>query len=835
MARKVAQVRTPVAKAPETPIPEKQVCIRSPLLDGAMQHLRYTQGKHWEGATPHDKYVSVALAVRDMAVERMIKTQAAYVEQSVKRVYYLSLEFLLGRLLRNNLVNLGLYDDFRNTVQTVGGDLERVLEVEPDPGLGNGGLGRLAACYLDSAATLGYPVYGYGIRYQHGIFEQQIRDGWQVEKPEYWLMYGTPWELVRPEFTTQVRLRGRVDHGFDQQGRYRPRWVDYTTLLGVPYDIPIVGYGNGIVNILRLWASRATESFDLEAFNRGGYLEAVREKVMSETVCQVLYPADETQHGRHLRLVQQYFFVACTLSDIMRRYDRDHETLDQLPAKVSLQLNDTHPSLAVAELMRLLVDERDVPWDQAWEMTTAICGYTNHTLMPEALEVWPVAMFERYLPRHLEIIFEINHRFLQSVMRRWPGDDGRTRRMSLIQEDPPQSVRMAHLAIVGSHKVNGVAELHSDLVRTKLVPDFAEMWPERMTNVTNGVTPRRWLKTCNPGLADAITRRIGDGWVENLARLKELVRFADDPEFQDEFRRIKKANKQRLAALALRLGVGKLSTDSLFDVQVKRLHEYKRQLLNILHVVMLYQEMLADPGARVPRVVLFAAKAAPSYHRAKLIIKLIHDVARTIHADTRIGGALRVAFLPNYRVSLAEVMVPAADLSEQISTAGMEASGTGNMKFAMNGALTIGTLDGANVEIRRAVGEDNFFLFGLTADEVADRKRDYNPWFIYNSNPAVHRALNAIADGEFNPAEPVLYQQVRDWLTSEGDPYMILADIESYAEAQRRVDALWVDPAAWTRAAILNVANMGHFSSDRAVREYAENIWGIKPVRLPRS
>jgi len=407
--------------------------------------------------------------------------------------------------------------------------------------------------------------------------------------------------------------------------------------------------------------------------------------------------------------------------------------------------------------------------------------------------------------------------------------------MSLIQEDPPQSVRMAHLAIVGSHKVNGVAELHSDLVRTKLVPDFAEMWPERMTNVTNGVTPRRWLKTCNPGLADAITRRIGDGWVENLARLKELVRFADDPEFQDEFRRIKKANKQRLAALALRLGVGKLSTDSLFDVQVKRLHEYKRQLLNILHVVMLYQEMLADPGARVPRVVLFAAKAAPSYHRAKLIIKLIHDVARTIHADTRIGGALRVAFLPNYRVSLAEVMVPAADLSEQISTAGMEASGTGNMKFAMNGALTIGTLDGANVEIRRAVGEDNFFLFGLTADEVADRKRDYNPWFIYNSNPAVHRALNAIADGEFNPAEPVLYQQVRDWLTSEGDPYMILADIESYAEAQRRVDALWVDPAAWTRAAILNVANMGHFSSDRAVREYAENIWGIKPVRLPRS
>ena len=453
----------------------KDSCRRSPLLDRAMHHLKYTQGKHWDGATPYDKYVSVAMATRDAAIENMIHTQAAYADQKVKRVYYLSMEFLLGRLLRSNLVNLGLYDEFRNTVQSLGGDLEHVLEVEPDPGLGNGGLGRLAACYLDSAATLGYPVFGYGIRYEHGIFEQQIRDGWQVEKPEYWLMYGTPWELVRPEFTSLVRMRGRVEHRSDSKGRYRPTWVDYTTVLGVPYDIPIVGYGCGVVNFLRLWASRATESFDLGAFNRGGYLEAVREKMTSETVSQVLYPADEIEKGRHLRLVQQYFFVACTLSDVLRRYDREYETIDHLPDKVAIQLNDTHPSLTVAELMRLLVDERDVPWDHAWEMTTAICGYTNHTLLPEALEVWPVSMFELWLPRHLEIIYEINQRFLQSVERRWPGDGARKRRMSLIQEDSPRSVRMAHLAIVGSHQVNGVAELHSQLVRTSLVPDFAQI------------------------------------------------------------------------------------------------------------------------------------------------------------------------------------------------------------------------------------------------------------------------------------------------------------------------------------------------------------------------
>ncbi|HPD28846.1 MAG TPA: glycogen/starch/alpha-glucan phosphorylase [Phycisphaerae bacterium] len=812
---------------------QERIAGRSKLIDRALQHLRLSQGKHWEGATPHDKYVSLALAVRDLAVERMIQTQAAYAKQDVKRVYYLSLEFLLGRLLRNNLVNLGLYGECCSVVSE-DSDFDHIFDVEPDAGLGNGGLGRLAACYMDSAASQGYPVYGYSIRYEHGMFHQEIENGWQVERPEYWLRFGTPWELMRPEFATIVRLRGHVEHRTDSQGRYRPAWVGYHTVVGIPYDIPMVGYGGRAVNILRLWASSASEMLNLEAFNQGGYLEAVREKVMNETISKVLYPADQTQRGRHLRLVQQYFFVACTLADILRRYDRDHDTIDDLPNKVAIHLNDTHPSIAIAEMMRILVDDRGLDWDRAWEMTQAIFAYTNHTLLPEALETWPVWMFEQWLPRHLQIIYEINKRFLEQVDRRWPGDDGRKRRMSLIQEDNPRSIRMAHLAIVGSHTVNGVAELHSRLIRQTLVPDFAELWPDRFTNVTNGITPRRWLKAANPGLAAAITRRLGEDWVCDLNQLKGLTRYADDPEFQDEFRQVKQANKRRLCEHVLRTAGVNLLVDSLFDVQSKRLHEYKRQLLNILHVVMLYHEMLSRPQARVPRAFIFAAKAAPSYHRAKLIIKLIHDVARTINADKRLDGRLRVVFVPDYCVSVAEIMVPAADLSEQISTAGMEASGTGNMKFALNGALTIGTLDGANIEIREAVGAENFFLFGLTAEEVAELRPRYNPWEVYHSNPAVRQALDGVADGEFNPEQPHLFKQVRDWLTSEGDRYMLLADIESYAEAQRRVDALWRDPAAWTRKAILNVANMGKFSSDRSVNEYAQRIWNTSPVRIDR-
>ncbi|MFO0840366.1 MAG: glycogen/starch/alpha-glucan phosphorylase [Phycisphaerae bacterium] len=804
---------------------------RVPVLARALNHLLYTRGKPWEGAAPYDKYVSLAMAVRDLAVEQLVATQTVYVQRKPKRVYYLSLEFLLGRLLRDNLVNLGLYETVRDALAAVGGEFDDVFEMEPDAGLGNGGLGRLAACYLDSAATLNYPVYGYGIRYEHGIFEQRIENGWQVEYPEQWLLYGSPWEIVRPEFATVIRLRGRVEPRVDAAGRFRPTWVDCATVVGLPYDVPILGHRSGTVNILRLWSSRASNSFDMQAFKRGGFVEAVQEKMTSETISKVLYPPDETERGRQLRLEQQYFFVACTLADALRRFERENDDISDLPDKIAIQLNDTHPALAIAELMRLLVDDRGVAWDRAWEMTRTICAYTNHTLLPEALECWPVPLFETLLPRHLQIIYEINHRFLGEVERRWPGDASRRRRMSLIREDAPRAVRMAHLAVVGSHAVNGVAELHSRLLKTSVMPDFAALWPERFTNVTNGVTPRRWLRACNPGLADAITGRLGDGWVRDLDQLSRLVPLADDAAFQREFRQIKLANKQRVASALARAAGLEIDPAALFDVHVKRLHEYKRQLLNLVHVVMLYHEMIDSAGAaRVPRVVLFGAKAAPSYYRAKHIIKLIDDVARTINRDARVNDRLHVAFLPNYRVSLAELVIPAADLSEQISTAGMEASGTGNMKFALNGALTIGTLDGANVEIRDAVGAEHFFLFGLTAEQVAAERGRFDPRGVYDSNAAVRRALDAIAEGEFNADEPSLHRPVRDWLLGRDDYFMLLADIESYVAAQRRVDALWREPARWARSAILNVAHVGRFSSDRAVREYAERIWNVERV-----
>jgi starch phosphorylase len=806
------------------------------LAERFLHHLRFTRGEGWDTATPHDHFFSVALVVRDLIVDRMVATQRAYHEQDVKRVYYLSLEYLLGRQLRNNLVCLGLYEAFEQALGRLGLDLAALCELEPDAGLGNGGLGRLAACYIDSAATLQLPLYGYGMRYEYGIFEQEIRDGWQVEHPDYWLRFGSPWEIPRPEFTTPVRLYGYVVERHDAQGRYRPLWRGYRTVMGLPYDVPTVAYGANTVNILRLWAARASETFDLAAFNRGGYVEAVREKATSETISKVLYPSDELDVGKELRLQQQYFFVACTLSDIIRRFEKNHDRLDALADKVAIQLNDTHPSLAIAELMRMLVDERGLGWEQAWELTTACFGYTNHTLMPEALETWPVKLLERVLPRHLQIIYEINRRFLDEVARRWPGDARRRQNLSLIQEGPAKSVRMAHLAIVGSHSVNGVAALHTDLIRARLVPDFAQLWPEKFSNKTNGVTPRRWLLACNPGLASAVTKRIGDGWICDLAQLRKLETHADRPAFQEEFRQIKHANKRRLADWIQRRLAIRLSPDALFDVQVKRLHEYKRQLLNILQVVIRYQRLRAQPDLNLPpRVVLFGAKAAPAYARAKLIIKLICDVARTINRDERVGDRLKVVFLPNYGVSLAELIVPAADLSEQISTAGMEASGTGNMKFAMNGALTIGTLDGANIEIRAAVGEENFFLFGLTAEQVAARRPAHDPWRTYRQNSAVRQALDAIASGEFNAESPELYRPIVGWLTHDRDYYMLMADIESYLQAQERVDLLWGNPRGWTRAAILNVARIGHFSSDRAVREYAEGIWGVAPtpIKLP--
>jgi len=806
------------------------------VIERFQDHLRFTQARHWEGATPHDQFVALSLAVRDCLVDAMIATQRRFSERDVKRVYYLSLEYLLGQQLRNNLVALRLYDDCGRKLAELGADLEAICRLEPDAGLGNGGLGRLAACYLDSAATLHLPVYGYGIRYEYGIFEQDIFDGWQSERPDYWLRYGSPWEIVRPEYAAPVRLYGWVEEYTDERGRYCPTWRDTEVVMGVPYDIPMVAYGDQTVNLLRLWAARASESFNLEVFNRGGYIEAVRERVRSETISKVLYPSDAVDTGRELRLIQEYFFVACTLADVLRRYDREHETIDPLPDKIAVQLNDTHPALAIAELMRILVDERGLAWEQAWEMTRAVFSYTNHTLLPEALEIWPVPLVQRVLPRHLQIIYEINRRFLQQVDRRWPADPQRLRRLSLIDESGPRYVRMAHLAIVGSHAVNGVAQLHTRLLRERVFADFAALWPEQLVNVTNGVTPRRWLLSCNPGLAAAITRRIGAGWITDLEQLRKIEAFADDPEFQQEFRRVKHENKQRLAEhLRRTLGLG-VSPDALFDVQVKRIHEYKRQLLNILQVIVRYQRLLDDPKAPLtPRVAIFGGKAAPAYWRAKLIIKLINDVARTVNRDGRIGDRLRVAFVPNYQVSLAELIIPAADLSEQISTAGMEASGTGNMKFALNGALTIGTLDGANIEIREAVGAENFFLFGLTADEVGGLRPRYAPWQIYWQNEEVRRALDAVARGEFNLREPGLFRPVFDWLTQEGDRFLLLADLDSYLQAQQRVDQHWRDPAAWTRSAILNVARIGRFSSDRSVRQYAEQIWGAAPCPPDRA
>jgi glycogen phosphorylase len=807
------------------------------LLESFRHHLHYTQAEAWQTAQPYDHFVSLALAVRDQIVDRMIATQGTYVEQDVKRVYYLSLEYLLGRLLRNNLVCLGLYDECRVRFGKIGLDLDRICDIQPDAGLGNGGLGRLAACYIDSATSLELPFYGYGIRYEFGIFEQDIVNGWQFERPDYWLRFGSPWEIPRPEFSCPVRLYGHVEPRADKSGRNGHVWRDYRTVIGLPYDLPMVGYGVNTVNILRLWSARASENFDLGAFNRGGYVEAVRQQALSETISKVLYPSDESDAGRELRLVQEYFFVTCTLCDIIRRYEKTHETFDAFPDKVAIQLNDTHPALAIAELMCILVDERGLPWERAWELTRATFAYTNHTLLPEALEKWPAALLGRVLPRHLQMIYEINQRFLDGeVQRRWPNDLGRRQRMSLIEEGPAQAVRMAHLAVIGSHHVNGVAALHSDLLRARVLPDFAELWPDKFLNVTNGVTPRRWIAVCNPGLAAVITKRIGDGWIRDLSQLRGLEKLAEDPGLQAELQAVKRHNKQQVAAWALRRWGVKVSSEALFDVQVKRLHEYKRQLLNLLHVVMRYHELLKEPhGNQVPRVVIFGAKAAPAYSRAKLIIKLINDVALTINADRRVGDRLRVLFMPNYGVSVAEQIIPATDLSEQISTAGTEASGTGNMKFALNGALTVGTLDGANIEIREAVGEENFFMFGLTAAEVADRRGHHDPMSVYNRNDAVRQALDAIHNGEFNPFEPELFHPVRDWLLREGDQYMLLADIESYVAAQQRVDALWRDPAAWTRAVILNVARAGHFSSDRAVREYAERIWRVRPtpIQLP--
>jgi len=802
------------------------------LLARFQDHIKYTRGKHAADATDFDKLASLSLAIRDLAVERMLATQRTYHDRDVKRVYYLSMEFLMGRLLSNNVISLGLRAVVERALGKLGLNFEQLCNFEPDAGLGNGGLGRLAACYLDSLATLEYPGYGYGIRYRHGMFRQEFDNGWQMERPDDWLKYGNPWEIIRPEDTVPVLVYGRIETLPGVGRGPRSVWVDWQMIEGVPYDIPIIGCGVNTVNILRLWNSRAAEGFRLDVFNQGDYVRAVEDKNWAENVSKVLYPSENTHAGKELRLIQEYFLVACSVRDAVRRHLMKHPSLDNFAEKNALQLNDTHPALAVAELMRHLIDEQDLLWDRAWEITVASLGYTNHTLLPEALEKWPVPLLERVLPRHLQIIYEINHRFLESVRLRYPNEDERVRRVSLIEEGQVKQVRMANLAIVGSHSTNGVAQLHSDLLKAKLVPEFAQMWPERFNNKTNGVTQRRWLLACNPGLAALITECIGDGWVRNLEALRGLEPLAEQPEFRQRFLAVKQANKQRLAALIAERHGLVLDPQSLFDVQVKRLHEYKRQLLNALHIIALYYRIKDNPaGDVVPRTFVFGAKAAPGYHMAKRIIKFINAIGEVLERDPEVRGRLRVVFLPDYCVSLAEIIIPAADLSEQISTAGKEASGTGNMKLALNGALTMGTWDGANIEIAQAVGLDNIFIFGHRAEQIEAMTRgDYRPSEWLERDAELRRVVASIRQGVFNPNEPGLFDDIHRALTEWGETYFQLGDFRSYADAQQRASDLFRDRAAWGRAAVLNVARMGQFSSDRSIREYADEIWDLRPV-----
>ncbi|HVO19041.1 MAG TPA: glycogen/starch/alpha-glucan phosphorylase, partial [Anaeromyxobacter sp.] len=758
-------------------------------------HLQYAQGKDEHSATALDRYFAVANAVRDRMMRQWILTQQRYYKQDAKRVYYLSLEFLMGKALENNLLNLDLYDNMRLALADLGLDLDDLLAQEPDAGLGNGGLGRLAACFLDSLATLSIPAYGHGIRYEFGIFDQEIRNGYQVERPEEWLRFGSPWEIPRPEAIVPVSFYGRTEHGSDERGKIKVRWVDVRHVLGMPYDVPVAGFRNATVNTLRLWRARASQELDLADFNAGDYLSAVEDKDLSESISKVLYPNDLTVMGKELRLQQQYFFVACAIHDIVNRYLKIHEGFREFPDQVAIQMNDTHPAVAVAELLRVLVDEQGLEWEDAWELGRATFGYTNHTLMPEALERWSVDLFGRVLPRHLEIIYEVNRRFLEGIRAQKKADEGTIARVSIIEEGTPKQVRMANLAVVGSHSVNGVAELHTELLRRELFRDFHQLWPERFDNKTNGVTLRRWVLQANPSLARLIDEVIGPGWITEAAQLHRLEPFAEDAAFRERFRKVKHENKAELAEIVRAQNGISLDLDSLFDVQVKRIHEYKRQLLNILRVASEYlrikEERNYDP---FPRSYLFGGKAAPGYALAKWIIKLINSVAEVVNHDVDVRGRITVAFLKNYRVSLAERIFPAAEVSEQISTAGKEASGTGNMKFALNGALTVGTLDGANVEIRAEVGAENFFLFGLTVEGVAGlRKRGYDPWEWYRSDRRLKTVLDAISSGVFSPGEPGLFRPIIESLLNGGDPYLVLPDFAAYCACQEEVDKVYRD------------------------------------------
>lgn len=804
--------------------------------DAILRHLKSTFARDPVTATRNDWWLATCMAARDLMLARYIDTQAQHSSLNVRRVYYFSLEYLMGRVLSNNLVNLGLRDVAAAALAELGQDFESVADEEADMGLGNGGLGRLAACFLDSLATMDIPAIGYGIHYEFGLFRQTFAQGRQVEVADNWLANNNPWLVRRPNFRVSVPLYGRVKYSTDDRGNHSAELVETKNLHGVPWDIPIAGFNASSVNYLRLWESKADSEFDFRAFDRGGYVEAVHERDSSEIVSKVLYPNDSTESGKELRLVQQIFFVSCSLQDILRRHRRLNPDFSNLPAKAAVQLNDTHPSIAVAELMRLLVDGERMNWDEAWGLCSQVFSYTNHTLLPEALETWSVPLFEKVLPRHLEIIYEINRRHLEEVDRHWPGDDARKTELSIIQEGSPKRIRMAHLAVVGSHHVNGVAELHTRLIRANLFPGFNELWKGKFVNVTNGVTPRRWVRGCNPALGALCDEIAGPGWEADLGRLRKLDAQADRPAFQERFLAIKRENKVRLAARIKELIGVVVSPDALFDVQIKRLHEYKRQHLNLLHILYLYRRILNEPnGQFTPRVCIFGAKAAPGYALAKHIIHAINRVAAVINSDERVRGLLKVVFLPDYRVSLAECIIPAADLSEQISTAGKEASGTGNMKLALNGAVTIGTLDGANVEIAEEVGTENIFIFGLQVEQVAALwARGYNPRDVLAADPELAGLLDWLCSDTFTPEQAGALSPVVDSLLAGGDPYLVLADFRSYVEAQAKVDKAFLDRRRWAAMAIRNVARCAKFSSDRSIADYAKLIWKTKSHPIPR-
>jgi len=802
-----------------------------PLRQSILRHIHYTLARPDRNLVPRELFKPLSLSIRDFLIDGLLKTEQRCREQKVKRLCYLSMEFLMGRWLSDNLCNLGLYEQCSMVLAEFGIKLEDVLEVEPDAGLGNGGLGRLAACFLESLATMGMPGYGYGIDYEYGMFRQEIIGGFQREKPDRWKSEGTPFYIERPQDFCAVPLYGHIQSSRDSHGNRRQSWVDSKIVVGVPNDMPVAGYGGDTVNFLRLFTARASEDFDIEIFNRGDYIRAVEQKIASENISRVLYPSDSVLSGKELRLTQEYFLVSCALRDILRHYVSTHTGFDDLPAKVAVQMNDTHPSLCVAELMRLLVDEYLVDWDKAWELTQATLGYTNHTLLPEALEKWSVSLMEHVLPRHMEIIFGINYQFLRTVARSWPTDMERQRRMSIIEEGPEKHVRMANLAIVGSHAINGVSRLHSELIKTSLVPDFAQLWPERFSNKTNGVAPRRWILKANPGLASLLTRTVGEEWITDLEKVRAIEKSVGDPAVLEEFREIKRRNKEKLAREVFNTTAVVIDPQSMFDVHVKRIHEYKRQLLNVMRVIHEYLSMVEDGvDPQIQRTYIFAGKAAPGYWAAKQIIKLINNVAQVVNTDPRAKDRIKVVFVPDYRVSLAEIIMPAADLSQQISTAGMEASGTGNMKLAMNGALTLGTLDGANIEIMEAVGEENIYTFGLTREDVNwyQESKSYNPREVYNKDAIVRRVVDSLASNRFCPDEPGLFRWIVDELLDRGDRYFHLADLSTYIEASRRAEKDFQEPGTWTAKSVLNVARTGYFSSDRTIAEYAREIWNIQ-------